>query len=48
LNSFLNNRNATGYDWRNAINATRSLALGIAEFGSVGFCYGSTFFASEK
>ncbi|XP_056020266.1 phospholipid-transporting ATPase ABCA1-like isoform X2 [Ostrea edulis] len=33
LNAFLNNGNSTGYDWRNAINATRSLALGIAEFG---------------
>lgn len=35
LNAFLNNGNPTGYDWRNAINSTRMLALGIAEFGGV-------------
>ncbi|XP_078319655.1 phospholipid-transporting ATPase ABCA1-like isoform X1 [Crassostrea virginica] len=45
LNSFLNNRNATGYDWRNAINSTRMLAIGIAEFGG---CFNLNKFVGYK
>ncbi|XP_061181755.1 phospholipid-transporting ATPase ABCA1-like [Saccostrea echinata] len=45
LNGFLNNRNATGYDWRNAINSTRMLALGIAEFGG---CFNLNKFVGYK
>ncbi|XP_062578503.1 ATP-binding cassette sub-family A member 7-like [Saccostrea cucullata] len=45
LNNFLNNRNSTGYDWRNAINSTRTLALGIAEFGG---CFNLNKFVGYK
>lgn len=45
LNAFLNNGNPTGYDWRNAINSTRMLALGIAEFGG---CFNLNKFVGYK